>query len=119
MQERTAKRLHDAMLAARYVQTFVAGRTFQQFLDDVYFRSALERQFEILSEASKAAVSVDPALHDRFPELHAIVGLRNRIAHSYDDLDEKTLWDVATIEVPSLLPRIEAALDAYGLPADE
>jgi uncharacterized protein with HEPN domain len=116
MQERTAKRLHDAMTAAQYIQQFIAGRTFQDFLSDVYFRSAVERQFEVLSESLKAAASSEPQLNDLFPELHAIVGLRNRIAHSYDELEEKTIWDAATTEIPMLLPRLEAALDDYGLP---
>lgn len=112
MHERTAKRLHDALTAAEYVQEFVAGRTFSDFLADVYFRSAVERQFEILSEALKAASSRETELSIRFPELHAIVGLRNRIAHSYDELDEKTLWDVAIVEIPALLPRLRALLEA-------
>src|SRR5215218_8807215 len=108
MDERTAKRLHDAMTAAQYFQQFVDGRTFQDFLSDVYFRSPVERQFEILSESLKAAVSRESTLNERFPELHAIVGLRNRIAHSYDELEEKTLWDVAIGEIPTLVPRLEA-----------
>jgi uncharacterized protein with HEPN domain len=116
MHERTAKRLHDAMTAARYIQQFVAGHTFQEYLDDVYFRSAVERQFEILSESLKAAASREPELNKCFPELHAIVGLRNRIAHSYDELEEKTLWDAATVEIPTLVPRLKATLDEYGIP---
>jgi uncharacterized protein with HEPN domain len=116
MQERTAKRLHDALTAAQYIQQFVDGRTFQEFLSDVYFRSAVERQFEILSESLKAAAIRDPKLRERFPELHAIIGLRNRIAHSYDELEEKTLWDAAIVELPTLVPRLAAALDEFGLP---
>lgn len=116
MHERTAKRLHDALVAAHYIQQFIDGRTFRNFLDDVYFRSAVERQFEILSESLNAASKREPALNERFPELHAIVGLRNRIAHSYDDLDEKTIWDAVTTELPTLVPRLQVALDEYGLP---
>ena len=116
MHERTAKRLHDAMTAAQHIQQFIAGRTFDDFLNDVYFRSAVERQFEILSESLKAAASRNPELHDQFPELHAIVGLRNRIAHSYDELEEKTIWDAATTEVPTLVPRLVTTLVAFGLP---
>lgn len=116
MHERTAKRLHDALSAAQYIQEFIDGRTFQDFPEDVYFRSAVERQFEILSESLNAASSRQPQLNERFPELHAIVGLRNRIAHSYDELDEKTIWDAATSELPTLVPRLEVALDEFGIP---
>lgn len=118
MHERTAKRLHDALTAAHYIRSFVDGRTFQEYLNDAYFRSAVERQFEVLAEALKAAVSRNPELLHTFPEMHAIVGLRNRIAHSYDELDEKTLWDAATVEIPILLPRIAQLLEHSSL-ADE
>lgn len=114
MHERTAKRLHDALDAAQNIQRFIVDRSLSDYMNDVYFRSAVERQFEILSESLKSAASRDPELNDRFPELHAIIGLRNRIAHSYDELEEKTLWDAATFEVPTLIPRLEALLDELG-----
>lgn len=116
MHERTAKRLHDASSAAQYIQEFIDGRTFQDFLADVYFRSAVERQFEILSESLNAASRREPELNERFPELPAIVGLRNRIAHSYDDLDDKTIWDAVVTELPTLVPRLQAALVEFGRP---
>ena len=38
--------------AAKFVPAFMAGRTFQDLLMDVLFRPAVERQSEILEEAS-------------------------------------------------------------------
>ena len=109
MQERTAKRLHDAMTAAQYIQQFIAGRNFQDYLNDVYFRSAVERQFEVLSESLKAAASHEPQLNDLFPELHAVVGLRNRIAHSYarrkDDLGRGHDRDTDALAPPGIRAR--------------
>ena len=37
--------LHDMLTASREVQSFVNGRTFEQYLSDSMFRSAVERQF--------------------------------------------------------------------------
>jgi uncharacterized protein with HEPN domain len=59
-----------------------------------------------------------PELRGDIPELSQIVGLRNRIAHSYDDLDHTTLWETATEDIPTLLPRIEVLLDRFELPDD-
>lgn len=59
-----------------------------------------------------------PELRDDFPELAQIVGLRNRIAHSYDDLDCTTLWETATQDIPVRLPRIDSVLERFELPDD-
>ena len=118
MDLRTAKRLHDALIAATRIRRFIDGRTFEDYVVDDYFRSAVERQFEILSEASNAAESQKPDLRERFPEIPAIVGMRNRIAHSYDRLSLRNVWDAAVVSVPPLLPRLEAELGAIDLSDD-
>ena len=118
MNLRTAKRLHDAKVAAERILTFTSGRTLEAFLADVYFQSAVERQFEVLAEALRGAENLSPELRDDFPELSQIIGLRNRIAHSYDNLDYTTLWETATDDIPALLPRIELVLDRFVLPDD-
>jgi uncharacterized protein with HEPN domain len=115
---RTAKRLHDALTAATRIRRNIDGRTFEDYVVDDYLRSAVERQFEVLSEALNAAESQQPDLRERFPEIPVIVGMRNRIAHSYDRLSLRTIWDAAVVSVPPLLPRLEAELGEVDLPDD-
>ena len=43
--------------------------------------------------------------------------MRNRIAHSYDVLDETTIWGAATEHVPGLVTRLEELLNDYQDPA--
>lgn len=117
MNLREAKRLHDGLLASRRILQFVSGRTFDDYLADVYFRSAVERQLEILAEALKAAAAEDENLVESIPELGQIVGMRNRIAHSYDVLDDSIVWMAATEKIPGLLERLEALLDNYHDPS--
>ncbi len=117
MNLRMAKRLHDGLVAARYIIEFVSGRRFEEYQVDVYFRSAVERQFEILSEALKVALAEDPALSESIPEISQIVGMRNRIAHSYDVLDDTIVWQAATEQIPGLAHRLESLLDEYRDPA--
>ncbi len=45
------KLLHDMMQSAERITRYVGNRTFDEFLADDYFRSAVERQFEIIGEA--------------------------------------------------------------------
>jgi uncharacterized protein with HEPN domain len=82
MHRRTAKRLHDAYRAILHIQSFVSNRTFAEYLRDIYFQSAVERQFEIVSEALRFAERDEPDLRDSLLELPVVVGLRNRIATS-------------------------------------
>lgn len=48
-----AKRLLDAVEAARHLERFVAGRTFAEFSGDDMVRAAVERKFEIIGETVK------------------------------------------------------------------
>ena len=118
MNLRTAKKLHDAKIASEKILRYTSGRTLQEFLSDDYFQSAVERQFEVLAEALKGAASLTPELWDVFPELSQINGLRNRIAHSYDDLDFVALWETVTDDISPLLVRIDEALESVILPDD-
>ena len=110
MKLRIAKRLHDALAASRNIEQFVSGRTFDDYERDVYFRSAVERQFEILSEALKVALSNDAEIGETIPESAQIIGMRNRIAHSYDVLDDTMIWLAATDKIPELVARLETLL---------
>ena len=52
-------------------------------------------------------------LDSNFPEIpwHAIVGLRNHIAHGYFELDADIIFDSTKIEIPQLGITIETALN--------
>jgi uncharacterized protein with HEPN domain len=43
-------------------------------------------------------------------DLRRIVGLRNRIIHGYDTVDDEILWRLLHDELPRLVQQLEAAL---------
>ncbi len=96
------KRLLDALTACQAIGSFVTGKSFATYESDLLLRSGIERQFEILGEALHLAASAEPALIERIPELRRIVGLRNRIIHGYDSVDDEILWDIVQSKVPAL-----------------
>ncbi len=106
------KRLLDALEACRSIQGFVAGRTFAEYERNLMLRSAVERQFEIIGEALNHAEIEQPELTTLIPNLRRIVGLRNRIIHGYDSVDNQLLWQTVQTHVPSLAQQLEQLLAA-------
>ena len=47
---------------------------------------------------------------ERHPEIpwREIIGIRNRLVHGYDAIDLDIAWQVATADLPALLPLLES-----------
>jgi uncharacterized protein with HEPN domain len=114
MNDETKRRLLDALEACRAIQKFSAGTDYRSFVSNELLRAALERKFEILGEALNRAEQSDPELSERLPELRRIIGMRNRIIHGYDAVDEEILWDAVEFKVPTLSEQISAILGEAG-----
>ena len=80
----------------------------REYLADVLLRSAVERQFEIIGEAMNRAAQLDDTVESRGPELRRIVGLRNRIIHGYDSVDDELVWSIVQDNLPSLRTSLAA-----------
>ena len=107
MQVEVAKRLLDAAEAARRIRQFTGSLDFGQFSASELVCSAVERQFEIIGEALGKAGAVDSSLAERIPELPKIVGLRNRLIHGYDSVDDEIIWDIVQSKIPDLRRAME------------
>lgn len=107
---RAAKRLWDAREAAEAAQRFTAGLTDQAFNENDLVQSAVERQFEILGEALNAARREFPESVSLVPGLPRWVGLRNLLAHRYDDIRSDALMRIVRIDLPPLISALTAAL---------
>lgn len=40
-----------------------------------------------------------------------IVGMRNVLAHAYEDADHDKMWEALTVDIPELLPHLQRMLD--------
>ena len=107
-----SKRLLDALLACRAIRQFTEDMDFSAYDANLLVQSAVERQFENIGEALGRAADADPTLVERFPDLRSIVGLRNRIIHGYDSVDQEILWDIVQSKMPALEVRITEFLAA-------
>ena len=110
MNNESRRRLLDAQKACELIRRFTAGHTFEEYDVDVLLSSAVERQFEIVGEALKLADSADESVADRMPDLRRIVGLRNRIIHGYDAVDNLVIWRILQDDLPRLAGELDSAL---------
>ncbi len=91
---------------ARQLWAFGEGKNQADFTEGSMPRLAVERMFEILGVA---AMRVSAELRLAHPEIpwQRIVGLRNVIAHEYDDIIFDRLWEVLIDDVPELIQALE------------
>ncbi|OGA97089.1 MAG: hypothetical protein A3E79_03120 [Burkholderiales bacterium RIFCSPHIGHO2_12_FULL_61_11] len=96
------KLLWDARQAAERVARFTAGKTFAEYEADEYFRSAVERQFEIIGEALNQLSRLDAATAATIAELPRVVAFRNVLIHGYASVDNRIVWGVIEGSLASL-----------------
>ena len=89
MKNEAKKRLRDIADCCTAAGRFAAGKNFSDYLADDMLRAAVERKLGIIGEAFAKLEEADPALTENFPELRKIIGMRNRIVHGYDNVDEE------------------------------
>lgn len=110
MRPEVAKLLCDARAAGVAIATFTSGKDFPFYAADAMLRSAVERQFEIIGGALGRAVRIEPELEVKIHEIHRIVGMRNRLIHGYDSVDDELMWDLVQTKLPALTKLLDAVL---------
>lgn len=116
MTKRLPKHLHDALTASRRASEFLGELDADAYGGNVLVRSAVERQLEILGEASKRVLDEAPELRDRAPELVLAIGLRNRLIHGYDRVVDSVVVATVQRDLPRLQAWLEAELARFPLP---
>jgi uncharacterized protein with HEPN domain len=114
MTDEVKKRLLDAQTACLRIIEVSKDLDFSGYEADWVVRSAVERQLEIIGEALNRAEDEEPNLIDDLPELRQVIGIRNRIIHGYDTVDDEIVWDVAQNKVPLLERRLFSLLEAVA-----
>lgn len=110
--------LWDALKAAEAVETFLRGKTYDDFIEDDLVRSAVERQLEIVGEALSQLAKVDPQIAGGISELRRIIAFRNILAHGYAAIDYGALWQVIEEKLPELQRNLRMLLGAADTSPD-
>jgi uncharacterized protein with HEPN domain len=99
--DRSAKYWSDILEATNEIRTFVEGvDTLNAYVRDLKTKRAVERNLAIIGEAMNLLTKLDPEL--KVQSARAIVGMRNRLIHSYDNVDDKIVWEVVRVDLLQL-----------------
>lgn len=112
MDRNIKKYLEDIILAIQEIDTFLEQRPrqFQIFMEDTMFRRAIERDISIIGEAVTKILQLNPNIE--ISNARKIKGTRNYIVHSYDTLDEATIWGIVINHLPKLKLEVLSLLDS-------
>ena len=111
MNPRAEKPLRDVLRVCDEAAAITQGRTFEDAESSVMLRRSLERIVHLVGELLVRAIKVAPDLVDEIPAARNIIGMRNRIAHGYEEIRDEVVWDAATVRLPLLRNHLEQLLE--------
>jgi len=103
------QRLHDIRDAILFIEEQAANREFADYLADKLLRGAIERNIEIISEASQRLPEDLTNAHPEIPWAK-IRGVGNILRHDYDEVYDEVIWTIAKQHVTPLRQAIEAMI---------
>lgn len=95
------KYLDDILYSIELIEDFMSNiDSFSEYSVDIKTQSAVERQIGIIGEAANKFDKLEET--ESLENISRIVGLRNRIIHAYDSVDNTIIWTVIKRYLPAL-----------------
>ena len=106
MQLDILKYLLDIQSVISEIETikFKANNDFVVFKSDMILRRAAERDLEIIGEAIRKILEIEPTIE--ITSARNIIGLRNLISHAYDSIEPEMIWGIIQNNIPTLSSEI-------------
>jgi len=86
------------------------NRTFEDLLRDTVMQDVLLRRIEVLGEITKRFPNEFKENYSNVPWA-SIAGTRDVIAHDYDGIDFKKVWEIAKEDVPEFYKEVIKMLE--------
>lgn len=102
MNKKHQKWLYDINISIQEIEGFLEenGKIFEIYKNNLLLKKAIERNLEIIGEAVNRIIKEDPNI--RIENAKSIIGLRNFIIHSYDNITDETIWAIVINHLPKL-----------------
>lgn len=99
----------DIFESANRIMDYIAGMTYEDFLEDLKTRDAVLRNLEVIGEASKY---VDDEHRAEYPEIpwKEMTGMRNKLIHHYFGVNFEIVWTIIKDELPDVRDKLGAIL---------
>lgn len=96
--------------SCRFLIEFTADKTINDYINDRAFRSAMERELQIIGEAMMQLEGIAPDITEKIPEYRNIIGFRHVLVHGYDSLNPATVWNVVETKLKGLEEKLQQLL---------
>ncbi len=98
--------IEDIVIAIENILAYTDTLTFSHYLEDSKTRHAVERNFEIIGEASARLTVRFKALHSQI-EWRILKDFRNFIIHDYFGINHQIVWETIQLRLPGLMISIK------------
>ncbi len=103
------KLLTDIKVAITSIDDHLENRrVFEEYKANKTKRRAVERELEIIGEAVSNLLKANSTVNITYARL--IVDLRNKIIHSYDNVNDILIWKIIMKDIPILSAEVEELL---------
>jgi uncharacterized protein with HEPN domain len=102
--------LRHIMDALELIRRYLAGISYDQFLQSHLLQDGVVRQLEIIGEAARNISDTFKSAHAELP-WSKMVGVRNRLIHAYFEVNLPIVWDTVQMDIPSLRQQVERILE--------
>src|SRR5260221_12228085 len=101
MNDEIKKYLADILSSIEAIDIHLGGRKdFNDFRNNFTVRRAVERELEIIGEATQRVLKLQPDIRISYARL--IIDLRNKVIHAYDVVDDTIIWKIISKDIPVL-----------------
>lgn len=84
-------------------------RNFFEYQKNKLLRRGIEREIEIIGEATNRILRIDPDFN--LTNARQIVDTRNWVIHGYDKVDDVVIWGIISNHLPNLKREIDECLE--------
>ena len=110
MTDKAIKYLSDILYAISLIDDFLDDiKTFLVYQSDLKTQSAVERQLAIIGEAVNRYRQEENVVALRHAK--QMIDFRNRIIHSYDNIDTSIVWAILKNHLPNLKKEVNDIID--------
>ena len=110
--DRTPAHVADMLQFVQELRTLAEGKPLLELVSDRVLCLAVEKLFINLGEAARR---IDPTQAGKIPDVAwtQIIGLRNILAHGYEQVEHEVLFRSIAEDLPPLQRALEAWLSGY------
>jgi uncharacterized protein with HEPN domain len=103
--------LFDIIQSIEEIESYFANepRIFENYIKDIKTKRAVERNIEIIGEATNRIIKRDKKFE--LANAQKIVATRNRIAHGYDKISDDLIWSILINHLPKLKTEVQQLLN--------